>query len=253
MIAEALKFLASLGAENQAPRVIDLKDPRALTFVAGGSVLSRDIPPAPRAHALGSLEDLIAFADRHATETSRVFFDADQVTLVLDGDGHRLERGVLKLERSSVWHVVVELATKRAGQWFEHKQFLRLLRVDLAGTLPPGVLYDRVKRVAFDNGVTVQASVTKNKTESMGRSIMSHVTGEGEIPEEVTLEAPVYSTPGETEKHAIRCAVEVDPARGMFCLQPLPDEVSRVEALAVASIRERLEVLCKTPAFFGRV
>lgn len=253
MIAEALKFLANLGAENQAPRLVDLKDPRELTFVVGGTVMSRDIPPASRAHVLGSLGDLIALADGYASEESLVFFDADQVTLVFDGDGHRLERGVLRLERSFAWQVLIDLASKRAGQWFEHKQFLRLLRVDLAGTLPPGVLYDRVKRVAFENGVTVQAAVSRNKQESLGRTITSQVSGEGDIPEEVTLEAPVYSTTGETARYPIRCAVEVDAARGMFCLQPLPDEISRVEAIAVASIRDRLAASCKVPAFLGRV
>ena len=85
----------------------------------------------------------------------------------------------------------------------------------------------------------------------MGRSITAKVSGEGEIPEEVTLEVPVYSTPGETARYAVRCSVEVDPGTGRFTLAPPPDELTRVQTLALASIRERLSQGTNIPAYLG--
>lgn len=250
MIADALKYLASLASDAAKPQPLPLDDPRAFHYAHAGTLHVFPRPEPPRGHKLGTLDDLLAFAEKHATAESRIFFGPGSVVLILDGDDYRIERAELPLKHSAPWLKLVELDAPASGAWFEHKPFLRLLRRDLAGTLPPGVLHDRVKRVSFENGATVTASVSRNKAESMGREITSKVSGEGEIPDEVTLEVPVYSTAGETQRFPVRCSVEVDPGRGAFCLAPLPDELDRVQALALESIRARL-ASCPVPAFLG--
>ena len=249
MIEDALRYLASMATDAAKPQELDAGNPRLKTFVCGVDRIDLPVPPAPRDHALGTLHDLLAFAEKHASpEGSAIYFNPGYVRLVLDHDAHRVERATLALTPSDQWKTLKAL---EGGKPLDHKPFLRLLRIDLSGTMPPGVLYDRVKRVAFDNGSIVTADVSRNKAESMGRSITAKVSGEGEIPEEVTLEVPVYSTPGETARYAVRCSVEVDPGSGRFTLAPLPDELTRVQALALASIRERLAQGTKIPAYLG--
>jgi hypothetical protein len=251
MIEEAIKALIDVGLRTAEPDLISVGDSRRLAYVVNGEVETYEREPAPRDHKAGTLADLIKLADRFNDDADRpvVWYGKSEVVLVIDDSGHRLEKATLTLAPSAVFARVKALAAK--PERFEHKPFLRLLRVDLAGTIAPAELYDRVKRVTFENGLTVRADVSRNKSESMGRDITSKVSGEGDVPEEVVLMLPVYSTPGERERYALRCAVEVDPAEGSFRLTPMPDEIERVEALAVASIGQRLAVLV-CPTYFGQ-
>lgn len=239
MLAEAFKFLSDLGARAEKPFKIDLADPRRVYVSVGGVIAPWDIPPAPRAHTAGTLDEVIALAVRFVEAGSHpvVWYDQDDVTLVIDDDGHRVEQSTLTLVTSDVFRLLVALRDQKP--WHDPRAFVRLLRVELAGTLTPGELLERVKVTKFEGGSLVSARVGRGD-ESLGREITSRLDGSERIPEEVTLMAPVYKTPGETERYAVRCAVEVDPARCAFQLLPLPDEIERVRALAVASIGERL-------------
>lgn len=254
MIKDALEYLSKLAGRASEPKLLDSSHGRRHVYVIGEAIHDVQVPPRPRQHSVGDLADLIALAERFSAEgtdgTPVVWYGPTGVVLVVDDQGHRLETATLRLAVSSVFAKVVELASRPSGVPYDHKPFLRLLRVELAGAMPSTELYDRVKRVAFENGQTVRADVSRNKSESLGREITSKVSGEGEVPEEVTLMVPVYSTPGETDRYALRCAVEVDPAEGRFRLVPLPDEIERVRSLAVASIGRRLAAL-PCPSYFG--
>lgn len=255
MIADALKYLIELGEKAQAPIKLDVPDPRQVYYAIGGESAEYDLPEPPRDHRPGTLEDLISLANRFAEDVDEAcrpvaWYGPEAVVLVLDDDGHRVERATLTLHHSDAFMRLVAL--RAGGPWFEPKPFVRLLRVDLAGTLDPGVLLERVRRVKFDNGQVTTSETTRTR-ESLGREIVSNVVAAGEIPEEVTLSVPVYRTPGEAERYPFRCAVEVDPAMGRLQLLPLPDEVERVTALAVASIGARLRagLAASVPCYMG--
>lgn len=252
MIAEALKYLTDLGTKSTAP--VELKaDPRRHRYAIGGEIQEFGIPASPRQHQVDSLEEITDLAERFAATDSCkpvVWYDGNQVVLVLDDDGHRIEKATLSLEESDVFTRVVSLRQKQA---FGQKAFIKLLRIDLARTLEPVVLLEKVRRVKFENGMATTGEIRRNQ-ESLGRTITSKVETDTELPEEVALAVPVYKTLGETDPILLRCAVEVDPGMGEFQLIPLPDEIERVRHLAVGSIRDRLsELLPETvPFYFGR-
>lgn len=245
MLAEALEFLTDLAEKAQAPVRVDPADPRAIHYAIGGRVVTLPVPPSSREHKPATLDDLIALASRSEDEggnaegdgTPVVWYDEDAVVVVFDDACHRVETATLTLQYSDAFARLMALRAERP--WFEPKPFIRLLRVDLAGTLAPGELLERVRRVRFENGQTTTVESARVR-ESLGREIVSKVDAAGEIPEEVTLSVPVFKTPGEGERHPCRCAVEVDPALGRLQLLPLPDEIERVTGLAVASIGDRL-------------
>jgi hypothetical protein len=255
MIAEALKYLTGLATIAAAPVKIEDGDNRRIRHVINGEVIERDLPAPPRAHSVGCLADLIELANRFHAEESRlpvVWFDAAAVVLVIDDDGHRLEHATMKLEVSDAFAKLTELRTSKT--WHEQKDFVRLLRIDLAGTLEQTVLLERVRKLKFENGVITSSEVGRQK-ESLGREITSRVeAGQGELPEEVLLSVPIYKTLGETERHPVRCSVEVDPPMGRLRLMPLPDEIERVRYMAIGSIEDRLEEGLKEglPAYYGR-
>lgn len=250
MLKEALQYLAGLAQESARPTKVDINDPSAVRYLTGsGAVVTVEVPAPPRQHEVCQLADLIALAARF--DGSVVWYDEGGVVAVFDDDGHRAGRATMGLVESDLFAAVRHLAALKPA--YDHKGFVRLLKITLAGTLPPSFLLDVVRRVKFDNG-TVTHSESRKSRESLGREITATVSAEGEIPDAVTLLMPVYKTLGETHPYPVRCTVEVDPLEGSFRLLPFPDEVERVQQLAIGSIAERLgeQLPDGTPCYYGR-
>lgn len=282
MIAEALKYLTDLTARSLEP--IPLPGNAHIKRVAiGGQVHSFDLEPEPRDHRAGSLDDLIRLANRfdaepapgddesppaasgagmpavwHTTTATDgdsylpvVWYDPESVVLVIDDEGHRIERATLKLEPSDVFTLLRKIRAEKP--WYEQKPFVRLLRIDLAGTLDPVVLLEKVRKLRWENSSATTGAVGR-QAESLGREINNRVDSAEPIPEEVVLQVPVYRTPGETRRWPLRCTVDADPALGRLQLLPLPDEIERVLALATEDIGARLRegLNDSIPCYLGR-
>jgi len=237
MITEALQYFTSLARTSNDPKLIldqeGIESPRSATYVIGEKIVDVPISKPPRDHHVGSLEDLIALANRFGFPAV-VWYCISCVWLVIDDDGHRCERAAFNLELSDTWKLLKELRQRRTE--FDHKSFCKLLRIDLAKALPPGALLEIVRSVSFEAGTVVKAKVTR-QMESMGRDITSAVSGERDIPETVTLLVPVFKSPRLiNDRYSVSCAVDVDPERGTFKLFPVPDEIERVEQLAIENI-----------------
>jgi|GEM_PF-5313970 len=260
MIAEALQFQHELSVRSVEPSKL-VKTHRESKYAIGGLIREIKHDPAPREHAVKSLQEIERLATRFALEPDEgeaddtevlqpvVWFSEERIVLVLDDADYRVETVTLNLEKSDVWRAVEGL---KHGPKFNQKNFIKLLRVDLARTLESGVLLERVRKVRFENGSAVSGSVERGR-ESFGREILSKVETGGELPEEVVLQVPVFKTLGESATYPIRCAVEVDPSMGEFQLIPLPDEIERVFHLAMDSIRSRLEehLPATVPCYYG--
>lgn len=240
MLKEALAYLSDLARTSAAPQKIHADAFRQI-FVIDGTIREVDLNPEPRQHTVKNLANLISLAGMFEERNSLpplVWYDARAVVLVIDDADRRVQTVTLSLVESAVFQTIRGLRDQR--RWLTQKDFVRLLRIDLAGTLDSAVLLDRVRKVKFENGVSTTGTVERSR-ESMGREFKSSVEVQaGEIPEFVILSVPVYSTDGERAVYGLRCAVEIDAQQGAFQLVPMPDEIERVQDLAVASIAERL-------------
>jgi hypothetical protein len=254
MLKEALQYLFDQGKQLAQPIKLDILDARHFHFLNDGTPVAVPRPAPIRQTLIRSLEDFIRFAAESKSDdeaVQAVYFNEDRITLVNDEGAHRLERIYFVLEESDQWSTTEGLRDN--AQWMQAKQFVRLLRVDLAGALPSNQLVDIVRSVKFENG-TMMTVETKRQRESMGKEILAAVKTDQDIPEEVTLQIPVYKSHGENERYGLRCAVEVDPSTlAAFRLTPLPDEIERVQALAVQSIGDRLraELPSSIPSYYG--
>ena len=252
MIADALMYLSAQATSAAAPQRVETDDPWSVTYAVNGRLEKVDKPSRPRAHKPGDLDALIALANHLAEDPENapvVWHDADAVVVVVN-DHDRVERATLSLEKSDVFARLERLAAGK--EKFDQKAFVRLLRIELAGTLDPVVLLNPVRRVKFLTESTASGTV-RTGAESMGREISSRVEADGEPPEDVTLSAPVYKTPGLRAAYPVRCSVEVDPGEGTFRLLPLPDELERVKGMAVAAVAAALaEGLKGVPAYHGK-
>jgi hypothetical protein len=241
MFKELLDRVAELAMDAREPHELKIDDPRRKAYVLDGQVINLAIEPSPRDHGVNSLEDIVALAKRFHDESDNspvVWYDSGGVVLVIDDDEHRLDQATLQLEVSDVFKTVKAL--RELKKWHTHRDFIRLLRIDLARTIEDGSLLNRIRKVKIENGEMTSSEVRKSK-ESLGRQITAEISGESEIPDEVVLLVPVYSTAGERARYPIACSVEADPTKTEpFRLMPLPDEIERVGQLATDSIAERL-------------
>ncbi len=249
MLRELLTDIVQLARTSAEPKLVDSKDPRALAWLThNGNITAHAVPVPPRNHKVESLEDLIRLATRFnpvdgvgnvgPVPSPVVWYNADRVVLVLDDAGHRLETATLELAKSDMFLAVERL---KSGGWFVQKEFVRLLKVILAGALPDVDLLTVVRRVKFENGTITTGEVKKSR-ESMGKEITAAVSAEGEIPDFVRLTVPVYKVFDLKAQYPVNCIVEVDVQDGRFRLMPCPDEIQKVLHLAMAKIADELQV-----------
>ena len=258
MLDAALKYFAELARKSADPKPLDLKDPRIVSYFIDGKYETNDVPPPARKHQVKSLDEIIRLATRfddgEDADAPRpvVWYDETGVSLVLDDEGHRFDLITFALETSDVFRKVMEL--KANSRPFDQRDFIRLLRVDLSGTLDPVVLLNKVRTIKFST--TGEAtSVKKAQVDSLGKTIRSQVeTDGGDLPEDVMLYVPVFKSFGLRFSVTVKCAVEVFPADGTFKLVPMPDEIERAQHEAIRRIAEKLveKLPVTVPCYYGK-
>lgn len=261
MLAEGFKFLCDLARASAEPLPLP-GDAWTERRLVNGKVQEFARLPMPRDHNPGCLDDLIRLAVRFVGGTASdptgdsltpvVWYDQGTVIAVLDDMSHRIEAATLTLERSDVFALLCRLRANPREAWLEQKPFVRLLRVELAGTLDPFLLLEPVRSMRWESTATTSGTVGRQQ-ESLGREIASRVATEKDLPDEVVLQVPVFKTPGETARWPMRCSVDTDPALCKIQLLPFPDEIERVFDLAVGSIGSRLgQGLGEIPCYRGK-
>lgn len=241
MIADALKYLTELANAAVKPFPVETNDPAHKTYLVGDREVNVETGKPKRAHKVASIASMVDLANRFTeqdvakTDSPVLWVNDESITLVIDDDEHRANVVTMDLPKSAVFAKLEDLDS---SDWIDQKSFVRMLRIDLAGTLPPGVLLDRVRKLRFENSVAVSGTVARDR-ESMGRQIASKVEADGELPETVTLVTLVHEIGAPVE---IACAVDVDAARGLLQLLPLPGEIERAKRRAtwalIADLRE---------------
>lgn len=240
MIQEAIQAIVELAE----PKVVEVyADANEKIFRQGDKIFPVILPSPLRANKAKCLETLIALANRFAMDDEEPkpavwYNETTVIASLLDSVDDSRETVTFDLEHSAQFRLLTALF--KNPPWYGQKEFVRLIRIDLAGSLAPGTLLDKVRVVKFENG-TVTSGKIGRKEESLGRvSSASASSSEGDIPDEVTLVVPVYVNPGEDEGYAVPCAVDVDPQTCKFQLVPFSGALEHAGQMAIASIADRL-------------
>jgi len=239
MIKEAIEYLASQAIKAAQPHRIGdpIESPRRNLVVIDGEIQTIDIAPSPRNHTLGHFNEIEAIVKRFGSidDDSKpvVWIDRERIVIVLDDDGHRIEQATLPLRPSHAIKRLDSLDTQPGKAWMDQKEFIRLLRIDLAGALDPVTLLNPVRAIRWASEQTVTVS---RQRESMGAEISARCQDGKDIPEDVTLKVSVYSTPGLWQLRPLACSIEVDPSEGKLRLLPVPDALERLIQDALVAI-----------------
>jgi len=208
-------------------------------FLHDGESVTVELPITPRRHVARTLDDIIALANLFKADgyTPVVWYDEGKVCVVFDDVESRQNFAAMPLHRSAVFDTVNSLAS---GTWLNQVHFIRLLRVELHGAQTPVQLLNLVRDVVFENGTMTSQKIGR-QDESVSRAIKASVTTQaGDIPEEITLQLPIYSNPNETDSYPVLCAIDIKPKEGLFQLIPLPDRIQAAVNAKMNQIRGRL-------------
>jgi hypothetical protein len=107
-----LKTILDLKAMANASQPLPIKDSRAAWFAIGGKVTPITLSVPPREHHVETLTDLILLANRFKAEGASpvVWYMQDEVSIVIDDGGHRVETATLTLRDSEVFTSIELLA-----------------------------------------------------------------------------------------------------------------------------------------------
>lgn len=210
--------------------------------------------------AAGSREVILKSIDQVPTyvETAKsdlkgkpaIYFNETFVRVIQDDgpDSLRKDCAVVGLPRTPECVLIGEVS----NTFFLQKDFIRLLRVDLADCKTQEImqLINVCKAIDFSSTKKGSASVDHGR-ESMGFDIQDEVISKaGDIPEEVQIDLRIYEDRALDHRYKITCIVDVDAQTGQFKLTPKPAEIRKAVEQEMAAI-ENILGECDCPVYFG--
>lgn len=187
------------------------------------------VDPKPLAVVLDTPDALVNYANAEADKQKAEFYCSEtRIILVLDKAVRRdIATCPLPLSPQYAW-------LKGKTEPRTQRDFIRLLRIELRGCLPPDSnLLTLARSLKWQTNAETTGNVQHGK-ESMGRNIDSQVSGPGSIPEEIALTVPVFES--FPYRARIACAIDVQVSDQKLQLVPYPLEVDRAMHEAMTEI-----------------
>lgn len=215
------------------------------------------VTPPVRNHRVASLEDLILLAaeaadgklDGLTAAKPVVWHDAGAVRLTLD-DADRRDGVTFKLTRSAEFQRLQ--AIDECPEPMDQRQFVRNLRIMLG---QPELMAIPFRKLDWKTGMQASGEVLRGR-ESLGKQVEAQVQGVQDLPEELTIQIPIYREEGERRPYDCRCAVDIDVSMQRLTLIPFPNQIEDMIDRHQADIRSRLEGALrdkdpKVPIYYG--
>jgi hypothetical protein len=240
-----------IAAENHV--VSEVTSNRIRTFCAKtGEFKWHDIPSLPLIATVNSVADLVE-AESLYVDSSRyqatVWVETNQAVLFVDSE--RKGKVTLPLRVNPAIALIGTLKN------LQPKVLHRRLKVDLFATeVSPFDFAETIGSLKFETTDTTEAKIRKGD-ESIAKNVRSAVTGEKDIPDEVTFTFDFYpDLGGGTFEVDIRCAVITEPAEGTVSVIPYPGEIERASIRSIEyvakAIAESIHEGSDTKVFCGK-
>lgn len=244
---ESLKLIQQTAVRAAEPKIIHPSTHARFVVLAHSDHFERvAIDPPPRNHELYSLEYVIDMAKRHKENNIALWHDITKVVLVFD-DNDRRDVATMPLLWSSAWSFIASLA--EGFHWRTQRDLVRTLRTLFgwtAANLGPFM------RLQWENA-TVGISETQKGRDRLGREIRAEVTGTAELPDEITLTAPIYTNPGRRTTFSIRVSLDYDVPNQKIGLCAREEDISTALTAEQAAIHaELVGALEGVPVYYGK-
>lgn len=254
MIAEAIAELKDISQQALAPKTpivttIKSGDPHKTRLLKIDGTVDEvtDVHPF-RKHIVYDIDSLSTWATGEAdgatasddTKNGRhVWHSENEVVLVLDDREYRENLVTMPLPKHPKFLALKDGTNKK----FEQRdliQFLRLnLKEEITNAFPDFIA--RLRAIKIKKDESGESNIQHGR-ESMGREVMAEVAGISELPEDITLQVPVWL------HHefvvSIECAFDVNVQDQSFQFRPKPGVIERAMCSAQEWLHTRLGEEC---------
>lgn len=198
---------------------------------------------------LGSLAAFIEYAMQYGTSESVILFSEAEVVLYMNYNNRR-DQARLPLNYSHPFSALLGVFASKASM--DHLAFLRFLKYELRGCLPPDSKVCAAISSMKWSSVDELAQQQAHGAESLGRSITNAAHGgERPVPEEVVLKVQVFKQ--HDYQAFVPCSIEILPAEKKFRLVPYPGAADTAVSMALDSIQSHFRDSELAVSFNGKL
>ena len=142
MIREALEYFASLAQRADEPFEVKGVSEENRVFLVDGEEVAIERGYPSRSHRVDHIDEIAALAKRFGDISCSpvIWCSPKDVVLVFDDLKFRHNVATMRLHPGDTFRVLAALRANPGAAWKAHKDFVRLLRIDLARTLDPAAL-----------------------------------------------------------------------------------------------------------------
>ena len=251
MLKEALQEITGAAVKAAGPQAkeIDATKTYAILEPDGTVGFIGDRVPY-RQHKAADLETIAAFADLF--EKAAIWVSRSGIVLLTDNDDRR-DRVSIDMIHSAE---ILKLHDLLKAPLLDQRATLFMLRTVFTQDALPQFpkLIEVLRAVKFTAGASAEGNVQRGKS-SVGKSVTAEATFLDQVPEQITLSVPIFANAFATQRHDVRCALEIYEAEMKLQLFPLPGEVegacAAAEAYLCGAIRDLLGKGSLIPVFYG--
>lgn len=246
MLAELFKLIGDQAVLANGSHLTPLPNEPKHVYYLDGEYCQAD--PQPRGAKAADLTAVVAFASEHQ-HSSEIWFSRERVTVHLDRETRR-DVVTLPLVLNDQLLTLAKLSRQNVAH--SQKEFVRLLRIDLAGC-PPEDLLPLVRSLRFRQNAATSGTIEHGRA-SLGKAVECQLEGRSTIPDRITLTAPVFEGFQRHLRYTVECAIEIDAETEKFYLIPFPGEIESVIRRAEDDIGEQIQRLLGSvpvPVMYG--
>lgn len=234
MIKEALELLFAKAAASLRPKVIKPKqepDHVYLLALPDGQVKRTEAAPHPRCHVVNDIPSLID-ALKLAPGMHTIWFNRRDIIGVFDD---RTRRDGVRIDVGLSPQIDTLLSWKKESPPFDQKKAVFTFRTHFFGC-GADTFVAIIRNLKFNLGGESEQAHGKR---SLSVNMIAQASGVDKLPEELTLDLPIFANPQVQVRRKIRLAVEVDPSspsNPMFTFIPYPLQIEE----AITSAEQEL-------------
>lgn len=252
MKADFLKALEAMAVKAGGPVTVPIPgtSSRLLVRQANGDYEEVDGYIPSRNHKANDISAIVEFAHQFF-ETAAIWYSRTGVICLTD-DNDREDRVSYALSYSPQLSHIQGWAAG-IGNRLKQRDAILLLRTMFKNCLGrTGRFLENLRLLNFKTSSEGSSGIQHGKA-SVGKAIMSEVSGIEAIPESIVMDVPIFAS-GFKVNLPIEIAIELDPANETIGFIPIPGDIESAIALAEAEVGARIrkelgEV--KVPVYYG--
>lgn len=247
--AEALELIQETAQKATAAELLAIEDPRQHHVRIGENLTTIEKAPPLRFHTANSIDsfcDIVHKLPMVDKAASTIWHSPERIVVVFD-DIDRRDCAICLLEPSQQILALNRIDRKPLNQ----RDFCRTLKLDLA---VPETWIGQFRRLDWSAGNDA-VTETRRGADRLGAAIRAEVNGIDKLPEELTLQIPLYRTDGARLTYPIRCLIEIDadPNARSLTLATFPGELQNAIDTSQHDIDKMLDEAFNgvVPVFYG--